>query len=308
MHILVTVSDMKRLGIILDLESGETRSIPVRSEFVDPTVIERPTCRPFGITWNGREVFIANNRKLLVFDNEFNYLRTSPTKLQINIHQLAYHAECVWAVSPWTNSLIGVPLKPGAEAVELDLGSHIVRPYDQRDQSPEDEWHFNSLLWTDGCLFVAAHAFENMSFINRYDAPTLRLDGVHRDAGYSIHGLARYRGELFWISTMTREIRSDAGYCLPLSRPGYARGLAMTSQYFIVAISSLLARRERHIGDSWIQVIDREQGSVLNEINLSDTGSINDLRLLDEYDYAHGVNPLWQSAGQKTACRDGQHT
>src|SRR3954452_12730895 len=161
---------MKRLGIIIDLESCETRSIEVRSEFIDPTVTERPTCRPFGITWSSKEFFIANNRQLLVFDDEFNYLHTSPTRLQINIHQLAYHAEHVWAVSPWTNSLIGVPLSPGAEAVELDLGSHTVRPYDQRDQPSEDEWHFNSLLWTDRCLFVAAHAFESMSFINRYDA------------------------------------------------------------------------------------------------------------------------------------------
>ena len=92
---------------------------------------------------------------------------------------------------------------------------------------------------------------------------------------------------------MTEEIRSDAGYRLPLTRSGYARGFAMTDQYFIVAISEFLVRDERHGGDSWIHVIDRVDGTVVNEVHLSDTGSINDLRLLDEYDYGHGVSPLW---------------
>jgi len=97
--------------------------------------------------------------------------------------------------------------------------------------------------------------------------------------------LARYEGELFWISTKTGEIRSDAGYSQPLCRPGYARGLAMTSDQFIVATSEFRSRRERHAGDSWIQVIDRQKGVVIDEIHIADTGSINDLRLLDEYDY-----------------------
>src|SRR5207237_16699 len=107
MRILATVSDMKHLGIVLDLESGETKTIPVRPEFIDLTVAGRPPCRPFGITWSPHELFMVNNRQLLVFDKQLNFLRTSATRLQVNMHQLAYRAERVWAVSPWTNSLIG---------------------------------------------------------------------------------------------------------------------------------------------------------------------------------------------------------
>lgn len=169
-----------------------------------------------------------------------------------------------------------------------------VRPYIQRDALDiDDKWHFNSLLWADGDLFVAAHAFGGMSFINRYDGVTLQLNNVHRDAGSSIHGLARCGDELFWISTKTGEIRSDLGYRQPLSKPGYARGFAVTSQHFIVATSEFLSRGERHAGDSWIQLIDRYQGIAINEFHLPDTGSINDLRLLDEYDYAHWIDPFW---------------
>jgi len=294
MRILTTISDMTRVGIVIDLETGETEVVPSRPEFIEPAVTGRPGCRPFGITWSEDELFIANNKQLLVFDKQLDFVRRSTTQLQINIHQLAYKDGRVWAVSPWTNSLIGVCRNDAVASVEFDIPSQEVRPYLQREASEaDDKSHFNSLLWTGAYLFVAAHAFGGASFINRYDGITLQLDKVYRDAGSSIHGLAHDGDELFWISTKTGEIRSDSGYCLPLSRPGYARGFAVTSRYFIVATSEYLARGDRCAGDSWIQVIDRRQGSIVNEICLVDSGSINELRLLDEYDYAHCVAPFW---------------
>jgi hypothetical protein len=297
MRILATISDMTRLGIVLDVESGETTPIPVRPEFIEPTVEGRPSCRPFGITWSADELFIANNRQLLVFDKQLDFLCISATRLQINVHQLAYMGERVWAVSPWTNSLIGVSPNAGVTALEFDLACHELRTYVHREAYEiDDKWHFNSLLWADGYLFVAAHTFGHVSFINRYNAATLRLDDVQGQVGSSIHGLARHRGELFWISTKTGEIRSDTGYCHLLSRSGYARGFAVTDQYFIVATSEYLGRGERHAGDSWIQLIDRKDGILLHEVHLPDTGSINDIRVLDEYDYAHCVDPFWSNA------------
>jgi hypothetical protein len=294
MRILATISDMTRLGVVLDLESGETRAIPVRPEFIDPTVRGRAPCRPFGITWSADELFIGNNRQLLVFDKQLNYLGISATRLQINIHQLAYRAGRVWAVSPWTNSLIGDCRSSVVGAVEFDLSSQNVRPYIQREAvETDDRWHFSALLWADGYLFVAAHTFGGNSFINRYNEVTLQLEDVYSDVGSSIHGLALHGDELFWISTKTRQIRSNLGYCRPLSRPGYARGFAVTSEHFVVATSEFLSRGERHAGDSWIQVISRQQGTIIEEFHLTNTGSINDLRLLDEYDYAHCIEPLW---------------
>ncbi len=296
MRVLATISDMKRLAIVLDLESGETKTIPVHPEFIDPTVVGRVPCRPFGITWSPEELFIANNKQLLVFDKQLNFLRTAATRLQVNIHQLAYRAGRVWAVSPWTSSLIGVSLDTGVDTVEFDLVSHSIRPYIEREAcEADDQFHFNSLLWADGYLFVAAHTFGDRSFINAYDEMTLRLNNTQSNAGAAIHGLARYRRELFWLSTETSEIRSDLGYRQLLTKVGYARGLALTSRYIIVATSEYLSRGQRHAGDSWVQVLDREQGIVLTEVHLRDTGSINDLRLLDEYDYAHCIDPFWGS-------------
>ena len=164
----------------------------------------------------------------------------------------------------------------------------------------DDRSHFNSLLWSGGHLFVSAHNFKATSFISRYDAATLRLHSVIQDAGFAIHGLALDWDELLWISTDTAELRSSLGLRLPLYRRGYARGFAVTRDYFVVAISQFLGRDKRHGGDSWIEIIDRRLGTLVDELHLAETGSINDLRLLDEYDHAHPVEPFY--GGAEAAC------
>lgn len=294
MLILATISDMKRLALVIDLETGEiTTTVPVRTEFFDTTIQDRPPCRPFGITWNRDNLFIANNRQLLAFDKQLNFSRKSDTPLQVNTHQLSYNAGRIWAVSPNTNSLIAVPEDTSGQTLEFDLLAHDSHEYNGNDMPPNDVHHFNSILWDDRRLFVAAHGLGHESFINQYDAETLQLITVQRGSGTHIHGLARDEGELFWLSTKTGEIRSDSGFCLPLSRWGYARGLAVTKSHFIVGISELFGRFERHTGDSWVQVIDRRQGDLVNEVWLRESGSLNDLRLLDTQDFAHCADPFW---------------
>ncbi len=286
--------------MVLDLESGATKTLPMRVGFSDMLVEGRPACRPFGITWSKEDLFIVNNRQLHVFDKRLSYVSTLPIRLQINTHQLAYHEGRVWVVSPWTNSLIGVCPQGNVNPVELDLLRQVLRPYVSTEADEHgDQCHFNSVLWADEYLFVGAHAFGAGSFINRYDRISLAFDGILRGAGLSIHGLAYSRGELFWISSRTREIRSDSGYCLTLPKPGYPRGFAMTDQHFIVATSEFLARGDRYAGDSWIQVIERPKGGVAAEYHLANTGSINDLRLLDEYDYAHSADPFLTGSDRK---------
>ncbi|MEV6071314.1 hypothetical protein AB0L82_32610 [Nocardia sp. NPDC052001] len=297
---MATISDMARVAVVLDLESGALESIPVRPEFIDPNPDGAFSCRPFGITWAGEELYIANHRQLLVFDKQLNYVRTLPVSLQVNIHQLAYHEGWVWAVSPRTNSLIGVHLSADTPVVEFDLLDQQVYRYAPRHASEaQDRHHFNSLLWADEHLFVAAHNFNRPSFVNAYRRSTRTLDYVLSDAGSSIHGLACLDGELFWIGTLENELRSDRGYRLRLPRPGYARGLVMTLDHFIVATSEFLHRNERRHGDSWIQMIDRHSGTVVREFHLRGTGGINDLRLLDAFDYAHWLDPFWSDADRR---------
>jgi hypothetical protein len=334
LKILATISDTARLAVVLDLLSGATREIPSHPSFYDATVKGRTACRSFGITWCEDELFIVNNRKLLVFNNQLEYVRTEVTPLQVNMHQLSYHAKRVWAVSPWTNSLIGIvpasrmssPEGPaprdfypsfdltGGNASEFEqapLELHLIEGnldlYHPRNEPENDTYHFNSLLWAEEYLFIAAHCFLQPSFILRCHTTSLRLDTVKENAGFSIHGLAMDGDELFWISTNTSEIRSSHGVVFPIFRNGYARGLAMTRDYFVVAISETLPREQREGGDSWIQVMERQSGDVVAEYHLRDTGNINDLRLLDEHDYAHGMKPFYEKSGTSFMGADWLH-
>ena len=296
MIVLATISDMSRVAIVLNLETGAVSSVPARPEFFDLRVANRPQCRPFGITWTEGELFVANNRQLVVLDKRLDYVRTETTTLQVNVHQLAYHSKRVWAASPWTNSLIGVPTEQDAGPLEFDLFDQTVKSYVERDaREVEDVNHVNSLLWAEDRLFVVAHNF-GPSFILCYDSATYRLDSMQYDVGLSVHGLAYRDGELYWISTKTGEIRSNKGFRIELTRPGFSRGLAFTGEYLIVAISEhRSSRTDRAYGDSWIQVIDRRDKEVVAEHLLPSTGSINDLRVLDEYDYAHCISPFWSA-------------
>jgi hypothetical protein len=284
---------MRRVGVIVDAATGSTTDIPVRPEFTDLTVEDRPPCRPFGITWHREECYIANHRQLLVFDRSFDYLRTESVPLQVNVHQLAYHAGHVWVASPWTNSLIGIAPAGGDQHLEFHPMKQVLGTYLPRESAEADDlYHVNCLLWAGDDLFVVAHNRGKPSYILNFDADTFRLKALRYDVGAAVHGLAFHEGELYWISTKTQELCSTGAFHMPLSRRGFARGFALTEDYVIVAISEHRTRMDRAGGDSWIQVIDRRTRSVLAEHHLPGTGSINDLRVLDEFDYAHGLEPF----------------
>lgn len=293
MIVLATVSATNQIAVVLDLESGEQRVLASRPEFYDPAVVGRPGCRPFGITWNSEHLFIVNNRQLLTFDRTLRYVGLQSDSLQINTHQIAFNAGTVWVTSPWTNSLIGSSVD-GRPNVEFDFMSQRMRPYERRDTNEaNDATHVNSILWTARNLIIGIHNNGKSSFILRYGASSMRLEAMINDAGVATHGLALDGHGLHWISTGTQQIRSDQGDRLDLKRVGFARGLAVTEHYFVVALSQAKPRAERATGDAWIQVIDRRTRDVVAERQLEGTGEVNDLRLLDVFDYAHHVQPFW---------------
>jgi len=291
----VTICDMVRVGIVIDLETGSCIDVPIRSEFIDRSITGRPPCRPFGISWSDDELFVANNKQLLVFGRDFAYRRTEPIALPVNTHQLAFHNGVVWAASPWTNSLIGHAIAADVAPVEFKPLSQEMLPYVARDTLESDDvYHINSLLWADHELFVVAHNLGKPSFILGFD-PGMRLKQMRYEIGAAVHGVALVDDELFWLSTKTHEVRSSMGYVFPIRPEAFSRGLAVTKDYLIVATSEFKTRNDRVNGDSWVTVIERWNKRIAAQYRLSGTGSINDLRVLDEYDYAHHVAPFCET-------------
>ncbi len=289
--VIASVSNMCDVAAVVDLETGEESRWSALPGFVDESIIDSNPCRPFGISWTGDYMYIANNRQLLIYDRDFHYIGKHDVPLHENVHQLCYRAGRIWAVSPRTNSLIGVPVS-NTTSLELDIFRQTVQPYEPRSSAETDDLkHVNSLLWSDESLFIAAHNF-GPSFIMHLDAQTYKVRALIQDVGGSMHGLAAFEEELFWIDTEGNAIRSTAGYYQPLYRQGFARGFAMTKDVFIAGVSEVTDRRRRIVGDAYVQVIERRSGALLREHHLIGTGNINDLRLLDVCDFAHGVAPF----------------
>jgi hypothetical protein len=213
-----------------------------------------------------------------------------------NVHQIVYRSDRVWGVSPWTNSLISIDPSPNAQdRFEIELLTGKIRKGEPVLATADlDRAHFNSIYWNDERLLIAAHNSGRESFIIEYDPRTYAVRSIRHDAGRMIHSLATEETDLFWISTGTSEIRSASGYRLRLKREEFARGFAMTAELFVVGYSTRAPRSSRIGNDSWIHVIDRISGNVLEEFHLRDTGDLNDLRLLDVTDASHNVRPFWE--------------
>lgn len=289
---IATISNMREVAVIIDLATGEEKRVAALPQFRDDAITDSNPCRPFGISWRREHLFIANNRQLLVYDESLDFLHTHETPLHENVHQLCVHGERLWAVSPRTNSLIGVSLFHEA-SVEFDIFRQRIGTYEPRSSKESDDLkHVNSILWSGDSLFVSAHNF-GPSFIMEFDVESLSLRRIRRDIGGSIHGLAIDDGDLFWIDTEGNAVRSADGYHRPLHRHGFARGFAMTEDVFVVGISEVTDRRARIDGDAFIHIVERSTGALLSEHRLEGTGNINDLRLLGDFDLAHGVTPFW---------------
>ncbi len=297
MYILASVYGPRCIGALVHAESGDVDWFENRAEFSDQEVPDMFALRPFGITWSDEELYLANNWQILVYDRSLNYQRMMPRALHPNVHQILFRQGRIWGVSPWTNTLISVNPSSREDRLEFEfLTGKIHRGEPLIATADGDKAHFNSLYWDEERLLVAAHNFGHESFIIEYDPLTFDVRGIRHDTGRMIHSLAADGDDTFWISTGTCEIRSAQGYQLRLKRDEFARGFAMTEDHFIVGFSTRAQRQKRRGNDSWIHVIDRRNGSVLEEFHLCETGDINDLRILDAPDFAHNVQPFWESA------------
>jgi hypothetical protein len=176
---------------------------------------------------------------------------------------------------------------------ELDPLTGQIKIIGRRDLNQNsDTYHFNGLLWTKDRLFVTAHAFGEGSFILEIDGSSLQIVRRLDNVGSMIHGIGCHDRQLFWLSSGTEEICSSYGLRHRLNRSGFARGLAITQNSFVVGISERKSRDDRLDGNSWIQVISRRSLELEAEFFIKNTGSLNDLRVCDEFDYAHWQEPF----------------
>ena len=295
MKVILTPSNPKYTLIVYDLKTKKIRKIkstPDQSAF-DLYHFEQITLRhrPFGISWNDNNLFVVNRKHLLKFDHELNYLGLEEKLKYPNPHQILCHKESIFVTHARVNKV-------------MELRKNDCRYFDVITENwaksiPEfgtlnmDVHHVNSILATDDRLIILKHnkGFSKSEF--------LFLDHEFEvkkklQMGMKCHSIASRKGMVSSISTLGGKLVRMDGFEFPILKKDsgmFYRGLGMTDNHYLIGCFKIANRRYRGEGGSNIRMFDL-QGNFIEEYFIEDIGAINDLRIIDEFDYAHQVNPL----------------
>lgn len=296
MKVLVSVVNKSYFMCRINLANDEVKYTLMRKEFIDESVVGRALSRPFGISWDNDRLFIANNRMIHEFDKEFKFVRTLTNQLDVNSHQIACKDESIFVASPWSNCLIKIDKHSNISYFSpSDDSWQSERPVENPSKSI-DVLHLNSLLFVDDRLYLNAHNHLNGSYIIVYKYPEFeRIDTIN--TGVGTHNIAIDDGELFTLDTNgSKGLISSNGLNVPLGGSrDFLRGLAVCSKYIIIGVSdwSKHSNEDRvRDADGTILVLNRSDYKIVKRIILPKSGDITEIRLLDEFDRSHYVQPI----------------
>lgn len=156
--------------------------------------------------------------------------------------------------------------------------------------------HLNSVFEKDARLFVLSHNFKKGSRVAEFTYPELTLTNVHRTGDRSgLHNV--------WVDDNQHIIccDSDAGTIVDVTSdrvvwstgcPVYLRGLAITTTDVVVGESQKSGRDGRSHSYCGLWILDRRTWLAKDYVALGPYGAVNEVRILDEPDFAHHGKPL----------------
>lgn len=261
--------------------------------------------RPFGITWNKKNIFVAQPTHIISLNKTLEQNVIMLHTLWYGIHQILAKDDKLWMVSPRLNALKIYDFK----TTHLSYFSlHDNKMYKNRVPAEfyckdrltykNDISHYNSIFIKDDRLYVSAHNHDSPSFISEYKYPDLKFIKRHENLGKQIHNVYVEKDEIFTLDSLgSRSIVSTKGMCIKVGKEGqFIRGLAVTKEFFVVGCFPYDPKRHsRKDGESFIALVDRNKKEVVKRFRVKDIGNINDIRIADEPDLAHDIPSFWDS-------------
>ncbi len=294
MKIAFTSMNEKNALSVCDLNTGDVTHISNR------TIVEDH--RPFGITWQDDKLYIAQPTSIVLLNKRLEHPVITLHGLWYGIHQILARDGKLWMISPRLNAIEICDLKT-RDFSYFTLEDHKLRKLipaecylQDRLKFSNDISHYNSIFIKDDRLYVSAHNHAKPSFISEYSYPDLKFIKRHEKLGKQIHNIYVENDEIFTLDSLgSQSIVSTKGECIKIGTKGqFVRGLAVTKELFIVACFPYDPKRHtRRQGESFIVVVDRKKKEVVKKLRVKDIGNINDIRILDEPDLAHGNAPFW---------------
>jgi hypothetical protein len=152
--------------------------------------------------------------------------------------------------------------------------------------------HLNSISIDGDKLYLLAHNNKRPSQIFIYTYPGLQLL-KKIILGKQAHNIYAEGSELFICdSLLSGNLISTKGNFLHIEK-GYIRGLAVSKKLILVGSSNKASRYEREKGDCELYIFNRQTRKLESIDIIKGAGNIYEIRILDEWDYAHNIDPFF---------------
>lgn len=151
--------------------------------------------------------------------------------------------------------------------------------------------HFNSVFKTDDNLYVVGHNWDNPSkvvILNKY----YNVVGIHSQPNIRWAHNVWVDGDDIIVCNSKEGQLADikSGRIIWDGKP-IIRGLAVTDDFIVVGKSATDgSRKARKYSNSGLYIIDRKTLKTVEYIELNGLGCVNEVRIIDEVDYAHFGN------------------
>jgi hypothetical protein len=301
MKIAFTAMNTASIINVLDFDTGKVQSIPTPAEAVSDH-------RPFGITWDNSHIFVANPTKIVALDKNLDFKKIVVRDLWYGTHQILCKEDSLFMVSPRIDGINRYNLRTKEMSYFLPFHKNnpkgkwraelpLIFKHKDKNNFSYDIHHFNSILIKDDRLYLSAHNYTKPSFITVFKYPEMEEIERIENTGIQMHGIGVVRDEVFWLdSSGHRALKSNKGLHIKIGdEVDFVRGMVITDDWIIVAYFPYdpYVRLQRKEGHSQIVAINRKNNQVERHFLISNVGNINDMRVLDEFDYAHYNQPFW---------------
>jgi len=215
------------------------------------------------------------------------------------LHQIRCHDGLVWLMNCRDPELVVFDPERGSVIGTLSLAplvpAELQHPIPQ--EHPTDRYHFNSLFFMGGRLFLLAHNWGYGSFALEMEYPGLdeflarpRVVQTHTDLGNQAHDIYVEDNRLHVLDSGNGRLliagKDSSSSNTEQQKQSFARGLAVNANHFFIGHGSFAKREDRVTGPTQISVIDRGTLELLSVVDVGPFGNPCDLMIMSERDWS----------------------
>jgi hypothetical protein len=255
----------------------------------------------YGVTWNDHCIFALFARSdvldgsgqfIRVFNEDLEPVRDILHDQIFGVHQIQWYDGLLWVCSTNFDEILGVQAN----------GDIFCRWYPAPDRDPDHPGkdHINSIWFDNGYVYVVAHGMKDgVPAIYRYLYPPRSKPDKAIPSIRGGHCVCKHRGDLLTLGAGMVGWRGQP-YWLDTNGTHILKGLAITDRVIYVGASRVIEDRGTRRKDQFGRILALDHTLELWRSWDLDSGPVNEVRVLDEPDYAHHGMPWYGKYGRMT--------